>query len=217
MMMGPEKKSRIISKREKELTAYHEAGHALLSLLIPEVDPLAKVSIIPRGMAGGYTFTPPREDRWYRSKKELLGTITVMLGGRVSEEVNLDDITTGASSDLIKVTQLARQMVCDYGMSERLGSYTFGRDHGPIFLGRDLIKEKDYSEETAKIIDEEVKRIIDECYVRAKKLITAHKSELKILAEALLEKEVLDAQEVKRLIGFTDAHNSGSDKKQKAG
>ncbi|MBU1113478.1 MAG: ATP-dependent zinc metalloprotease FtsH [Candidatus Omnitrophica bacterium] len=217
VIMGPEKKSRIISKREKELTAYHESGHALLSLLIPEVDPLSKVSIIPRGMAGGYTFTPQLEDRWHRSKKELLGTITVLLGGRVSEEVNLGDITTGASDDLIKVTQIARHMICDYGMSQRLGSYTLGQSHGPIFLGRDLVKEKDYSEETAKIIDEETKRITDECYARAKKLITEHKRELKILAEALLEKEVLDAQEVKRLIGFTDENNTRSDKKQKSG
>jgi len=214
VIMGPEKKSRIISKREKELTAYHEAGHAILSLLIPEVDPLSKVSIIPRGMAGGYTFTPPREDRWHRSKKELLGSITVMLGGRVSEEINLGDITTGASDDLVKVTQIARHMVCDYGMSERLGNYTLGRSHGPVFLGRDLIKEKDYSEETAKIIDEEVKHIIDECYTRAKKLITDSKDKLKILAETLLEKEVLDAKEVRRLTGLSDENNSSSSKKR---
>lgn len=214
VIMGPEKKSRIISKREKELTAYHEAGHAILSLLIPEVDPLSKVSIIPRGMAGGYTFTPPREDRWHRSKKELLGSITVMLGGRVSEEINLGDITTGASDDLVKVTQIARHMVCDYGMSERLGSYTLGSSRGPVFLGRDLIREKDYSEETAKIIDEEVKRIIDECYIRAKKLITDSKNKLKILAEALLEKEVLDVKEVRRLTGLSDENNSSSSKKR---
>jgi len=214
VIMGPEKKSRIISKREKELTAYHEAGHAILSLLISEVDPLSKVSIIPRGMAGGYTFTPPREDRWHRSKKELLGTITMMLGGRVSEEINLGDITTGASDDLSKVTQVARKMVCDYGMSERLGNYAFGSSHGPVFLGRDLIREKDYSEETAKIIDEEVRRIVDECYFMAKKLITDNKAKLKILAEALLEKEVLNVQEVKRLIGFKDEDNPGSSKKR---
>jgi len=165
-------------------------------------------------MAGGYTFTPPREDRWHRSKKELLGSITVMLGGRVSEEINLGDITTGASDDLVKVTQIARHMVCDYGMSERLGNYTLGRSHGPVFLGRDLIKEKDYSEETAKIIDEEVKHIIDECYTRAKKLITDSKDKLKILAETLLEKEVLDAKEVRRLTGLSDENNSSSSKKR---
>ncbi|MDD5584723.1 MAG: ATP-dependent zinc metalloprotease FtsH, partial [Candidatus Omnitrophica bacterium] len=151
VMMGPEKKSRVMSAQEKKLTAYHEAGHALLSLLIPEINPMTKVSIIPRGMAGGYTFAPPQEDRHYRSKKELLGDITMALGGRVSEELTFGDITTGATKDLEEVTHLARQIVCDYGMSERLGSRTLGKSHGPIFLGRDLVEEKDYSEETARI------------------------------------------------------------------
>ena len=204
VMMGPEKRSRIISKRERELTAFHEAGHALLSLLIPEVDPMAKVSIIPRGMAGGYTFAPPREDRFYKSKKEILGSITVALGGRVSEEINLGDITTGASDDLTKATQMARHMVCDYGMSERLGNYTLGTTHGPIFLGRDMVREKDYSEETARIIDEEVKQIVDQCYLRAKKLIQGNKKNLEKLANTLLEKEVLDVEEVRDLIELKD-------------
>ncbi len=213
VMMGPEKKSRIISKHEKELTAFHEAGHALLSLLIPEVDSLAKVSIIPRGMAGGYTFTPPKEDRWYKSKKELLGLITVALGGRASEEINLADITTGAMNDLIEVTRIARKMVCDYGMSDRLGNYALGRSHGPIFLGRDLVQEKDYSEETAKIIDQEVKRIVTECYARAKKLIEDNKKKLKLLANTLLEKEVLDVEEVKRIVTFRDENIPPKNKK----
>lgn len=204
VMMGPEKKSRIISKHEKELTAFHEAGHALLSLLIPEVDSMTKVSIIPRGMAGGYTFSPPKEDRWYKSKKELLGAITVALGGRVSEEVNLGDITTGAMNDLIEVTRIAKKMICDYGMSERLGNHTLGRSHGPVFLGRDLIHEKDYSEETAKIVDQEVKRIVDECYRRAKKLIEDNKGKLSRLAGVLLEKEVLDVEEVKSILKLKD-------------
>lgn len=213
VMMGPEKKSRVISKHEKELTAFHESGHALLSLLIPEVDPMSKVSIIPRGMAGGYTFMPPREDRRYRSKNELLGDITVALGGRASEEINLGDVTTGAMNDLREVTRIARQMVCDYGMSERLGNYSLGANHGPVFLGRDLVKEKDYSEDTAKTIDEEVKLIIDECYVRAKKLIQKHKDKMKLLADALLDKEVLDVEEVKRIIGLKDEDNTGHHKK----
>ncbi len=204
VMMGPEKKSRIISTHEKKLTAFHEAGHALLSLLIPEVDSMTKVSIIPRGIAGGYTFTPPKEDRWYRSRKELLGAITVALAGRASEEINLEDITTGAMNDLQEVTRIAKKMVCDYGMSERLGNYTLGRAQSPVFLGRDLTHERDYSEETAKIVDEEVKCIVDECYERAKKLIEGNKEKLKLLADALLEKEVLDAQEVKRIIAFKD-------------
>ena len=213
VMMGPEKKSRIISKHEKELTAFHESGHALLSLLIPEVDSMSKVSIIPRGMAGGYTFSPPVEDRWYKSKSELLGMIVVALGGRVSEEVNLGDITTGAMNDLAEVARIARKMICDYGMSERLGNYTLGSSHGPVFLGRDLGHEKDYSEETAKIIDEEVKRIVGECYQRAKKLIEENKKQLRLLADALLEKEVLDVQEVKRIIDLKNESNPPKNKK----
>lgn len=215
VIMGPEKKSRIISKREKELTAFHEAGHALLSLLIPEVDPMTKVSIIPRGMTGGYTFMPPKEDRRYRSKRELLGEITVALGGRASEEINLGDVTTGAMNDLALVTEIARKMVCDYGMSERLGNYTLGKSQGPIFLGRDLVREKDYSEETAKIVDEEVKHIVDECYLRAKKIIKDNQNKLKLLANTLLEKEVLDAEEVKRLIGFEDKKDEDNSPRNK--
>lgn len=212
VIMGPEKKSRVMSKREKELTAIHEAGHAILSLLIPEVDPVTKVSIIPRGMAGGYTLTPPREDKGYHSKGELFGDITVALGGRVSEELNFGDITTGAARDLEAATQIARQMVCDYGMSERLGNITLGKSHGPVFLGRDLIEEKNYSDETASIIDEEIKHIIDECYSRAKKLIQENQEKLKLLANTLLEKEVLSGEEIKRMLGLvrpdTDTPNA---------
>ncbi|MCM8787517.1 MAG: AAA family ATPase, partial [Candidatus Omnitrophica bacterium] len=204
VIMGPEKKSRIISIQEKKLTAYHEAGHALLSLLLPEVNPMAKVSIIPRGMAGGYTFAPPKEDRHYRIKKELLGEITMALGGRAAEEIIFDDITTGASKDLEEVTVLARKMVCDYGMSQQLGYRTLGKRQGPIFLGRDLVEEKDYSEETAKIIDEEVKKIIDDCYKRAKQVLLENKERLINLANALLEKEVLDATEAKKIIGLEE-------------
>ncbi|MDD5195189.1 MAG: ATP-dependent zinc metalloprotease FtsH [Candidatus Omnitrophica bacterium] len=215
VMMGPEKKSRVMSAQEKRLTAFHEAGHALLSLLIPEVNPMTKVSIIPRGMAGGYTFAPPQEDRHYRSKKELFGDIVMALGGRVSEELTFGDITTGATKDLEEVTHLARQIVCDYGMSERLGSRTLGRSHGPIFLGRDLVEEKDYSEETARIIDEEVKRIIDECYKRATQLIKDNSTKLKLLAEALLEFEVLDAEKVKEIIGLKSPERAPDASNQK--
>ncbi len=202
VMMGPERKSRIISKKEKRITAFHEGGHALLSLMISEVDPMAKVSIIPRGMAGGYTFIPPQEDRSYKSKKQLMGEITVILGGRASEEVNLDDVTTGAMNDLTVVAKVARKMVCDYGMSERLGNYALGESHGPVFLGRDMMREKDYSEETARVVDEEVKRIVDECYSRAKKIIEENKEKLSRLVDVLLEKEVLSADEFKKIIGL---------------
>jgi cell division protease FtsH len=154
-------------------------------------------------MAGGYTLIPPQEDRRYKSKKELEANITVMLGGRASEEINLGDVTTGAMNDLEITTQVARQMVCDYGMSDRLGTITLGRSHGPVFLGRDLVEEKDYSDETARIIDEEVKRIVDEAYAKAKAELTKNKDKIKLLSERLLEKEVLDGEEVKRLLGFT--------------
>jgi len=208
VVMGPEKKTKIISKREKEITAFHESGHALLSLLIPEADPLRKVSIIPRGLAGGYTLTPPAEDRRYWTKRELLGRLAVALGGRASEELNLGEMTTGAESDLLIVTNIARKMVCEFGMSERLGNITLGRREGLIFLGKDIVEERNYSEETAKIIDEEVRKITDEAYSKAKKLLIENQDNLKLLANTLLEKEVLDAQEVKKLLGLSHQDNS---------
>jgi cell division protease FtsH len=213
VMMGPEKKSRVMTKREKELVAIHESGHALLSLLIPEVDPVTKVSVIPRGLAGGYTLTPPREDKRYHSRAELLGDISVLLGGRVSEELTFGDITTGASNDLENATLLARQMVCDYGMSERLGNITLGRSHGPVFLGRDLVEERNYSDQTARIIDEEVKRIVDESCRRARELVQANIDKLKLLSDTLMEKEVLSGDKIRLLLGLQqqeagDAHPS---------
>ena len=202
VMMGPEKKSHVMSKHEKEVTAIHEAGHALLSLLLPEADPVKKVSIIPRGLAGGYTLTPPTEDRHYYTKKELTARLIMALGGRASEEVNLSEVTTGAQNDLEYVTNMSRHMVCDLGMSERLGNITLGRRHGPLFLGRDIVEERNYSEDTAQLIDEEVKHIIDECYLQAKQLLQKNIDKLKLLTSVLLEKEVLDGEEVKRLVGL---------------
>jgi cell division protease FtsH len=207
VVMGPEKKSRVISRREKELTAYHESGHALLSLLVPGVDPLSKVSIIPRSVAGGYTLTPPMEDRHYFSRSELKGKLVVVLGGRVSEEIALGEITTGAENDLEQATKIARSMVCEYGMSDKIGNLTLGRRHGPVFLGKDIVEERDYSESTAKLIDEEVRRFIDEAYTIAKKLLTDNKENLQKLASALLEKEVLDAEEVKIILGLQQKKN----------
>lgn len=202
VLMGPEKKSHIMSRKEKEITAFHEAGHALVTLLIPENDPLKKVSIIPRGLAGGYTFAAPLEDKHYLSRKELLARIAVALGGRASEEINLEDITTGAQDDLEKATHMARFMVCQLGMSEKLGNITFGKRNGLLFLGRDMMEEKNYSDETASLIDAEVKRIVDESYKRSKDLLQENADKLKILSKALLEKEVLDGEEVKRLLGM---------------
>jgi len=204
VVMGPEKKSRIMTQREKELTAFHEAGHALLSLLVPNVNPMTKVSIIPRGLAGGYTLTPPKEDKKYHSKNELLGNICVLLGGRVSEELNFGDITTGAGHDLETATGLARNMVCDYGMSLKLGNITLGKSHGPVFLGRDLVEERNYSEHTAQVIDEEIKNIIDTCYQRSMALIQENGDKLKLLASTLLEKEVLSGEEVRKLLGLEE-------------
>jgi cell division protease FtsH len=202
VLMGPEKKSHIMSKKEKEITALHESGHALLSLLLPEVNPLKKVSIIPRGLAGGYTFTPPLEDRHYWTKRELSAEISMMLGGRASEEINLKEVTTGAQNDLEMATGMARRMVTQFGMSEKLGNITLGRREGLVFLGRDLSEEKNYSNETARLIDEEVRQIVDDAYLRAKALLGENLDKLKILSDALLEKEVLDAEVVKKMLGI---------------
>lgn len=200
VMAGPERKSRVISKEDKMRTAYHEAGHAILSLLIPEADPMHKVTILPRGMALGYTMTPPTEDRHIYTKKKLMADITVALGGRVSEKIMFNESSSGAHDDLRRVTEKARTMVTRLGMSEKLGHLTFGKPHEQVFLGRDLAEEKDYSEETAKIIDQEVKRIVDECYERAEKVLIEREKELGLLSTTLLEKEVLDDDEVKALL-----------------
>ena len=200
VMAGPERKSRVISKEEKERTAYHEAGHAILSLLIPEADPMHKVTILPRGMALGYTMTPPVEDSHMYTKKKSMAAITVALGGRVSEEIMFNEISSGAHNDLKKVSEIAKTMVTRFGMSEKLGHLIFGKSHEQVFLGRDLAEEKDYSEDTAKLIDQEIKKIVDECYQQTKKVLMEHKDKLKLLAVTLLEKEVMDDEAVKTLL-----------------
>ncbi|OGX15916.1 MAG: cell division protein FtsH [Omnitrophica WOR_2 bacterium RBG_13_41_10] len=202
VLMGPEKKSHIMSKKEKEITAIHESGHSLLSLLLPEVNPLKKVSIIPRGIAGGYTFTPPLEDKHYWTKTQLNAEIALMLGGRASEEINLNEVTTGAQNDLEMATQMARRMVTQFGMSEKLGNVTLGKREGLIFLGRDIMEERNYSEATARLIDEEVKAIVDNAYLRARKILQENSDRLKVLSNALLEKEVLNGEEVKKILGI---------------
>jgi len=198
--MGPEKKSRTTSKAEKEMTAYHESGHALLSLFIDEVNTFTKVSIIPRGMAGGYTLTPPTEDKHYLNRKELMGQMTVLLGGLVSEEIFIGDTSTGVSNDLKQVTQLAHNMVCVFGMSSKMGTLAYGKNDEVGFLGRDLMQQKDYSEETAKKIDEEIRNLVNEAYLRAKDLLTKNRDKLDKLAKALVEKEVLDIDESRVLL-----------------
>ena len=200
VIAGPEKKTRVINAEEKNIVAYHESGHALLALLIPGADPLHKVSIIPRGIALGYTMRLPLEDRYIVTKKELIGKIIGILGGRASEDVVFGELSTGAQDDLEKSTEIARDMVKRWGMSEKLGNLTFGRREEQVFLGRDIVEERNYSEETALEIDREVRRIIDECYKRAKEELIKNRDKLKTLAEKLLEKEVLDSEEVKKIV-----------------
>ncbi|MBI3087801.1 MAG: ATP-dependent zinc metalloprotease FtsH [Candidatus Omnitrophica bacterium] len=203
VIAGPERKSRIINEREKRITAYHESGHALLALLTPLADPLHKVSIIPRGaQALGYTMQLPIEDRYTMTKQELLARLTVMMGGRIAEELVFNEVTTGAQNDLEHATEIARRMVCEFGMSERLGALTYGKRERQVFLGRDLFEERNYSEQTAVLIDEEIRRLIDGCYDRARQELVSHRDKLDLLATTLLEKEVLDGEVVKKLLGF---------------
>ncbi|NQV04531.1 MAG: ATP-dependent zinc metalloprotease FtsH, partial [Candidatus Omnitrophica bacterium] len=200
IIAGPEKKAHIMDEEEKKITAYHEAGHALLSLLIPDPDPLHKVSIIPRGMAGGYTMSLPLKDRYIHTKKYLLAKIICTLGGRASEDIIFKELSSGAQGDIEKVTAIARDMVMRWGMSEKLGNIAFGHRHEQVFLGRDITEERNYSEATSIEIDKEVRKIIDECYAKAKKELTNSKEKLKLLAEKLLEKEVMGSDEVRKLV-----------------
>ncbi len=203
VIAGPEKKSKVMSKKDKELTAHHESGHAILALFIKGADPLHKVTILPRGMAGGYTIQIPIEDKYYYSKQDLLVKIICSMGGRVAEEIMFNEITTGASQDLKEATELARKMVMRFGMSDKLGHLTFGRREEQVFLGRDIVEEQNYSEQTAQLIDQEVRNIVDGCYIKAKEELIKHKDQLKMLAEKLLDKEVMDVEEVRALLGLS--------------
>jgi len=201
VIAGPEKKSRVISEREKKIVAYHEAGHTLIAKLIPGTDPVHKVSIIPRGLASlGYTLQLPLEDRYLTSKNEILDRMTVMFGGRVAEEIVFNEVTTGAQNDLERITEAAHKMVSEYGMSEKLGPITYRKKEELIFLGRDITKEKQYSEEVAYLIDQEVKRIVEECYARARDLLQHNRDKLDKLAHALIEKEILEEEEVDEIL-----------------
>ena len=203
VMVGPERKSRVISKHEKKVKAVHESGHALVALMLPSTDPVHKISIIPRGYGvGGYTLQMPLEDRHLITEKELADRITVLLGGRVAEEVIFIEVTSGASDDLDKATHYAHTMVCELGMSKKLGLLTYGKRDGQVFLGRDIMTEKNYSENTAVMIDEEVRRIVSECHVRAKSIVEKNREKLEKLADRVLEKEVLEAEEIKMLVGI---------------
>ncbi len=200
VVAGTQKKSRVISPFEKKIVAYHEAGHALVGYLLPHTDPVHKVSIIPRGRAGGYTLMFPEEDRYYMTKTELLDRISTLLGGRVAEKLVLKDISTGAQNDLERATAIVRQMIMEYGMSDTLGPITLGRKQDQVFLGRDLGRDRDYSEEIAKSIDQEIRKTIDDCYQRAQDILEEESSKLELIAQALLERETLDSHEIKALV-----------------
>jgi len=202
VIAGPEKKSRVMRAKEKKIIAYHESGHALVGNFLPNADPIHKVSIIPRGSAAlGYTLQLPLEDRYLATKTELLDKLAVLLAGRASEQLIFNEVSTGAQNDLIRVTHIVRKMVCEYGMSDKLGPVALGSGAEEVFLGRDLLKERNYSEELAYEVDKEIGRIIQETYKRTYQILEKNKDKLIQLAEELEEKEVLEEEDIKRILG----------------
>ncbi|MCP5515663.1 MAG: ATP-dependent zinc metalloprotease FtsH, partial [Verrucomicrobiales bacterium] len=197
---GRERRSLAMTEEQKQSTAWHEAGHALVNVLLEHTHPLHKVTIIPRGQALGATMYLPKEDILNRNRKEMLDAVAVTMGGRIAEELITGDISTGAAGDIQQATQMARAMVCTFGMSDKLGMVQYGEDSEYVFLGRDMVRSKDYSETTARDIDAEVKRIIDESYTRAKELIEQHRDKLELIAKALLEFETLEGSQVEEII-----------------
>ncbi|RST71153.1 ATP-dependent metallopeptidase FtsH/Yme1/Tma family protein [Siminovitchia acidinfaciens] len=200
VIAGPAKKSRVISQKERNIVAYHEGGHTVIGLVLDEADVVHKVTIVPRGQAGGYAVMLPKEDRYFMTKPELLDKITGLLGGRVAEEITFGEVSTGAHNDFQRATNIARKMVTEYGMSEKLGPLQFGQAQGgQVFLGRDLHNEQNYSDAIAFEIDKEIQRIIKECYARAKEILTKHRDKLELIAQTLLEVETLDAEQIRSL------------------
>lgn len=202
VIMGPERRSRVISDKEKRLTAYHEGGHTLVGMLLDNTDPVHKVTIIPRGRAGGYTLSLPKEDLYYATRSEMLDELKVLLGGRVAEALVLKEISSGASNDLQRATSLARQMICEYGMSPELGPMTFGHRQDQVFLGRDIGRDKDYSEEVAAKIDKEIRKFIDEAYQKTESLLNENMDKLHLIADALIERETLEGEEIDQLMKY---------------
>lgn len=200
VMMGPERKSRLINEKEKNITAYHEAGHALVAKLLPDAEPVRKVTILPRGMALGATWQMPEEDKYMKNKSELLAEVKVLLAGRVAEEIVFNEMTTGASNDLKVATDILRKMICKYGMSEKLGPITLGKSRDQVFLGRDMFESKDYSDDVARQIDLEIKQLVDQCYAESKRLLEGNKEKLEKLVERLKEKEVIEGIEIDEII-----------------
>ncbi|HZA34146.1 MAG TPA: cell division protein FtsH, partial [Vicinamibacterales bacterium] len=200
VLMGAERRSMIISDAEKKITAIHEAGHAILTVLLPHADPIHKVTIIPRGMALGLTQQLPADEKHNYSRDYLNDQLAILLGGRIAEDITLGSITTGAGNDLERATELARRMVCEWGMSDALGPLTFGKKEEQIFLGREIAQRSDYSADTAIRIDQEIKRFVTEAYNRALEILQANRSNIETMADALLLREVLDADQVRRII-----------------
>jgi cell division protease FtsH len=195
VIAGPERRSRIISEQEKEIVAYHEAGHALVMQMLPETDPVHKISVVSRGMALGYTMPLPEEDQLLYGRNKFRDELAGLLGGRVAEEEVFGDVTTGASNDLERVTSLARKMVTQYGMSDELGPQTFGEKEELVFLGREIGEQRNYSEEVAEAIDQEVRRLVDEAYGRARQIIRGYRAKLDEIAQFLIKNETIDAEQ----------------------
>jgi cell division protease FtsH len=200
VLMGSERRSMVITEDEKRVTAIHEAGHALLAVMLPHADPIHKVTIIPRGMALGLTMQLPTEEKHNYSRDYLMDQLAILLGGRIAEEITSGALTTGAGNDLERVTELSRRMVCEWGMSDEMGPLTFGKRDEQVFLGREISKSQDYSQETAVRIDSEVKRFVLTNYDRARTVLTEHKAILLKIADELLLREVLDAEQVRKIV-----------------
>jgi cell division protease FtsH len=201
VILGPERKSRVISEKEKQIIAYHESGHALVAHYLPDADPVQKVSIIARGQAGGYTLKMPIEDRRLQTKKQFLAELAILMAGYMAEKIYLGDVSTGAANDLKEASELARKLVMRFGMSDKLGPLTFGKTEELIFLGREITAEKNYSEKTAELIDAEVERFIQNAIKQAEKIIKDHKNQMELLVKTLLEKEVIEKEEFEKLLG----------------
>lgn len=201
VMMGPERKSRIISEKDRRVTAYHEGGHALVARAIPQADPVRKITILPRGQALGVTSLVPDQDRYNKTRSEMLASLAVFMGGRVAEEVVFGEITTGASNDIERATEIARDMVCRFGMSDVIGPVNYGHKQSQVFLGRDISEHRNYSENTSQAIDNEVRRILTESYERARNILQDHRSDLDKLTDLLMEKELVEAAELDKLLG----------------
>ncbi|MGC8842540.1 MAG: ATP-dependent metallopeptidase FtsH/Yme1/Tma family protein, partial [bacterium] len=200
VVAGPQRKSRVISDKEKRLVAYHEVGHALVAKMLPNANPVHKISILPRGMALGYTLQFPEQDKYIITKSELMDELAALLAGRAAEELIFGETTTGAQNDLQRATDIARRMVCELGMSERIGPITLGRRHGNPFLGRDIFEDRNYSDEVARLIDEEVKNIIEMNYKRAKEILQQNRDKIEKLVSVLLQKETLEREEIEELL-----------------